>query len=59
MFYQIKRKIIEKIKNGTFSIENNKINSNIERINNNDNKIGKILSNSETNLVLNVSNKID
>ena len=57
---KLNEKQVEKNKDyGTFSIEDSQINSNIERIVNSDNKIGKIFSNSETNLVSNISNQID
>ena len=56
----LKEKQIEKNKDfGTFSIEDSKINTNIERVINSENKIGKITSNSETNLFSNVSNQIE
>ena len=57
---KLNEKKVEKNKDyGTFSIEDSKINSNIERTINSDNKIGKIISNSETNLISNISNQID
>ena len=56
----LKEKQIEKNKDfGTFSIEDSKIHTNIERVINSENKIGKITSNSETNLFSNVSNQIE
>ena len=52
---KLNEKLVEKNKDyGIFSIEDSKINSNIERVINSDNKIGKIFSNSEINLVSNI-----
>ena len=56
---KLKEKQTEKNKDfGTFAIEDSKINTNIEREITSENKIGKIISNSETNLISNVSNQI-
>ena len=44
---------------GTFSIKDSKIKSNIERFINSESKIGKITSNSETNLISNISNQME
>ena len=57
---KIKENQTEKNKDfGTFSIEDSKIKTNIERFITNESKIGKITSNSETNLISNISNQME
>ena len=57
---KINENLSEKNKDfGTFLIEDSKIKSNIERFINSESKIGKITSNSETNLISNISNQME
>ncbi len=56
---KINENLTEKNKDFHFQYENSKIKSNIERFINSESKIGKITSNSETNLISNISNQME